>query len=422
MSAVSGPLGLKLASTPSHSDTRLQVKSITPGTQATLHPQVQPGLFVSVVQGEDMRKVAASTAMAKIKSAPRPLTIVFEALEESTEPAPTTKSHGRHEIERLYAQHNPEKLGDVDKLVDKYGEAELLRMVSKKYGVESSARQSSAARSAADCVTSDERHEIERLYAQHNPEKLGDVDRLVDKYGEAELLRMVSKKYGVDKSQTRPATERKMMARETVLPLQMLEEQDLPGVTIAPRAVAKVQSLHGQEENELAGDDVERVDNSSPTQGSKQCSEEVEQIDHDPIGELGKSRIDTDRRRLNVHKSDQELLTRGNFTKAVGNPQQSVHLGPISTKIEKDLGAAIRLEAAVDSPDATFTPLKALKANKTIGVIETMATDSARKAKVRAVKASAVLHSVKLQSVIPKGCDTKCDGLEDREGFAVQNR
>eukprot|EP01052_Picozoa_sp_SAG31_P058449 SAG31_NODE_17871_length_655_cov_0.946043_1_plen_72_part_01 len=39
--------------------------------------------------------------------------------------------------------------------------AEAAADVSKKYGVESSARQSSAARSAADCVTSDERHEIE---------------------------------------------------------------------------------------------------------------------------------------------------------------------------------------------------------------------------------------------------------------------
>jgi hypothetical protein len=44
-------------------------------------------------------------------------------------------SSARREIEALYGQNNPEKLGDVDTLLAKYGEERLLLMVRKKYGV-----------------------------------------------------------------------------------------------------------------------------------------------------------------------------------------------------------------------------------------------------------------------------------------------
>ena len=44
-------------------------------------------------------------------------------------------SAARLEIEELYGRHNPEKLVDVDTLLGKYGEAKLLGMVRKKYGV-----------------------------------------------------------------------------------------------------------------------------------------------------------------------------------------------------------------------------------------------------------------------------------------------
>ena len=75
------------------------------------------------------------------------------------------------EVERLYREHNPEKVADVPSLAAKYGEAKLLAMVRKKYGVV-------AVPSAA---TSAKREEIDALYAKHNPEKLGDVQKLVAK-------------------------------------------------------------------------------------------------------------------------------------------------------------------------------------------------------------------------------------------------
>ena len=91
------------------------------------------------------------------------------------------------EVERLYREHNPEKVADVPKLAAKYGEAKLLAMVRKKYGVVAVPSGGPTAK----------RQEIDALYAQHNPEKLGDVEKLVGKYGEDKLLTMVRKKYRV---------------------------------------------------------------------------------------------------------------------------------------------------------------------------------------------------------------------------------
>jgi hypothetical protein len=96
----------------------------------------------------------------------------------------------RTEIERLYARHNPAKLGpELENLIAKYGERRLLAMARKKYGVVTTG--------AGDdmCTRSERRLEIERLYAQHNPEKLAQVGELAAKYGEKKLLAMVRKKY-----------------------------------------------------------------------------------------------------------------------------------------------------------------------------------------------------------------------------------
>ena len=42
------------------------------------------------------------------------------------------------------------------------------------------------------------RQEIDKLYEEHNPDKLAEVDQLVEKYGEDRLLSLIRKKYGVD--------------------------------------------------------------------------------------------------------------------------------------------------------------------------------------------------------------------------------
>ena len=48
---------------------------------------------------------------------------------------------------------------------------------------------------AAAAAASPQRQEIDQLYAEHDPEKLPEVDKLVGKYGEDRLLRMVRRKF-----------------------------------------------------------------------------------------------------------------------------------------------------------------------------------------------------------------------------------
>ena len=49
--------------------------------------------------------------------------------------ASATRRSLRAELEALYEEHNPSKLADVDALAAKYGEAKLLAMARKKYGL-----------------------------------------------------------------------------------------------------------------------------------------------------------------------------------------------------------------------------------------------------------------------------------------------
>jgi transcriptional accessory protein Tex/SPT6 len=55
----------------------------------------------------------------------------------------------RTEIERLYARHNPAKLGpELENLIAKYGERRLLAMARKKYGVQGGSHAAAAAPAA----------------------------------------------------------------------------------------------------------------------------------------------------------------------------------------------------------------------------------------------------------------------------------
>lgn len=95
---------------------------------------------------------------------------------------PVTKDKARKEILHIYQKCNPQKIGKVDDLLNKYvgRESELIALVNNKYAPQLIARRY-----------------ITDIYAYHCPNKLGKVDELLKKYAgkEAELVIWVQNKY-----------------------------------------------------------------------------------------------------------------------------------------------------------------------------------------------------------------------------------
>ena len=126
-----------------------------------------------------------------------------------------TEPSVRAEIEALYLQYNPDKIPEIDTLLAKYGDRKLLSMIRRKYVTQQQAlpinqsgldsfsnapqqQEQQEQEHEQQPKTSHHREQIEALYARFNPEKLVEVDKLVNKYGEIELLRMVRKSTGTN--------------------------------------------------------------------------------------------------------------------------------------------------------------------------------------------------------------------------------
>ena len=153
--------------------------------------QLMPGQQLITVNGISVKRQTYAQCIELLRvSTGRPLDLEFAGVKlaagsgvESGAPGTSASPRGsgsarkRREIEALYGANNPEKLADVDTLLEKYGVDRLLAMVRKKYGVPPPRKQ------------------IEAYYARHNPQKLPEVDGLLAKYGEERLLAMVKKKY-----------------------------------------------------------------------------------------------------------------------------------------------------------------------------------------------------------------------------------
>ena len=71
-----GPLGLGFQSVAG--GTKVLVQNLKPGTQATTHSALTPGIFLVAVQGEDMSSLDYAQVIGKIKAGGRPLELVFE--------------------------------------------------------------------------------------------------------------------------------------------------------------------------------------------------------------------------------------------------------------------------------------------------------------------------------------------------------
>ena len=270
----------------------------------------------------------------------------------------------RQEIDKLYGEHNPEKLAEVDQLVGKYGEDRLLSMIRRKYGVvEGEGEGEAVVREAA--VASAKRNEIDELYGTNNPEKLSDVDKLVGKYGEDRLLSMVRKKYGVKspEARTEQIPERTApLTRAQIVQLQRLEEQEVAdsSAPTKPLKPSNVLALHRKEEQELSCSVEAKCEVSRPASPQavdytidyipskpppllpvcavQACDGSMDEA-MESLSRLEKQ--DAERRaRLGA-----ECLDRGNFSKAVGHYKSAVQLDPTNSELKAALELALTRRA-----------------------------------------------------------------------------
>ena len=119
-----GPIGITWTNAKDalHADTAV-LKAKRPGGPADDVDDLVPGLRLQSVDGQQCAGLSYQEQIDLIRTAGRPFSMVF------TYPM----SAKRLQVEELYRKFNPAKLDDVDKLIVKYGEDELLRMVKKKY-------------------------------------------------------------------------------------------------------------------------------------------------------------------------------------------------------------------------------------------------------------------------------------------------
>jgi peptidyl-tRNA hydrolase len=110
----------------------------TPGTPAATPTEASgagtPAAgATSSFPGLDVNAVAAALAQATA----RPISLMRRDEPGSPPPGPEAAIPERVELERLYAEHNPAKLGSLDSLLEKYGGPKLLAAARKKYGAAS---------------------------------------------------------------------------------------------------------------------------------------------------------------------------------------------------------------------------------------------------------------------------------------------
>ena len=207
-----GTLGLKF--TPNKQTGNVELLQVNAGTQAERHPQLQAGLILRSVDGTSVSGKAYNEVIGMIKAGGRPLPLSFSpggtvvASPRKPRPSrqqadPTGALTGKAAQQALQEHIRTKGTGDVKK-IDRLRRASLQADVSPA-GQTAQAANAAAMAAAMAEIDEDEdemesspaRLEIEALYRQHNPEKLADVDTLVQKYGERKLLAMVRKKYRV---------------------------------------------------------------------------------------------------------------------------------------------------------------------------------------------------------------------------------
>ena len=235
-----GSLGMRF--TPNQLTGAVEVLGILPGKQALRHPQVKVGMMLTALGGTSVAGMTYADVIAMVKIQGRPLTMVFAAgssapsTPAAAPPSPTGKAAAAA-LQNEIMTHGASNVKKIDRLRRASLEPDLAPASAGP--VAGSAPPPPAAppqmspeelMAAAMAEVDDEQApppppppeendpppppppedegppemvrnasatqmQVEALYKRYNPEKVSDVPNLMKKYGEDELLRMVSKKY-----------------------------------------------------------------------------------------------------------------------------------------------------------------------------------------------------------------------------------
>ena len=184
-----------------------------PGLPADARPEHWRNLIVQLYKDHNPSKLGDIEAlMGKYKGRERTLYLCIcekyrvspnlESKASASEKAPAgddkkVKKY-RELITDIYKEHNPSKLADLDSLLQKYkGREELVyKGICEKYHVEPKTSKKEEAKTTFEKY----KQLIAEIYAEHNKEKLGELDDLLGKYKgkEKTLYLAVCHKYNIE--------------------------------------------------------------------------------------------------------------------------------------------------------------------------------------------------------------------------------
>jgi hypothetical protein len=175
----------------------------------------------SAAGGNDALQPSASQAVAAAKTPDPPSPVAAPTspapAQGTAAPAVASGSSYRDRVAAMYAKYAPDKVSTVDKTMEKYAGAEeqLIDALVKKHGPEpaagstgaaspplalesTSSQMFSATASSVASMNLTYRERVMSLYQKYQPDKVGSVDKTLEKYAgnEDALIEALVKKYG----------------------------------------------------------------------------------------------------------------------------------------------------------------------------------------------------------------------------------
>eukprot|EP00930_Biecheleria_cincta_P042304 TRINITY_DN29108_c0_g1_i4.p1 TRINITY_DN29108_c0_g1~~TRINITY_DN29108_c0_g1_i4.p1 ORF type:complete len:876 (+),score=272.54 TRINITY_DN29108_c0_g1_i4:1880-4507(+) len=173
-----------------------------------------------------------------------------QGADEANNKALTLLSEYQARVKAIYEQHNPDKVAEVDQILGKYREQimsrpddcnneqvlaryrerlqSLYKAVCAKYDITLADDKEGATGASFEVYA----NEINAIYREHNPAKLGEVDKLMDKYSSqlGVLYQSICHKYNVD-----PLPH--LLPEESRSPTSTSTEQNSAGKATGPAVI-----------------------------------------------------------------------------------------------------------------------------------------------------------------------------------------